>query len=255
MSSQPSSGQSSQLLGQTLRQNGSSRTCTQAAAASASCGNLVTDQVLLREVAEIAEKVRVLEKSVPCQVEFFAHDKHHNPEEGAVAAEVQQDVQGGGGGVGGSSASAIVSECEPSKSHVNVQAMSQSRSTTNDHDDGGAVSGGATTTPEVLVGSGGGDADGVKEQEPDEAQQSSERLIIKLDTNKSSAVMGDNMKSGSECHVVCPAAASAAMNEDDIKALVKELKRKIEYTERMNWLCKYCRSSSSSSSSDHLLGE
>lgn len=28
------------------------------------------------------------------------------------------------------------------------------------------------------------------------------------------------------------------INDEDIKALVKELKRKIEYTERMNWLCK-----------------
>lgn len=28
-------------------------------------------------------------------------------------------------------------------------------------------------------------------------------------------------------------------NDEDFRALVKELKRKVEYTERMNWLCKY----------------
>lgn len=28
-------------------------------------------------------------------------------------------------------------------------------------------------------------------------------------------------------------------NDDDFRALVKDLKRKVEYTERMNWLCKY----------------
>lgn len=161
---------------------------------------LVTDQVLLREVAEIAEKVRELEKSVPCQWEFSDHDGVQQ-----LLSVDEQDTRSGSG-----------VECGQ-QSVANVHTMSSTR----DKDDGLAVAGGAA-----------------------EAQQSSERLIIKSESNKSSGfVVDDNNSSSSRSdavvgksldHVPCP-----AMNEEDIKALVKELKRKIEHTERMNWLCKY----------------
>lgn len=49
--------------------------------------------------------------------------------------------------------------------------------------------------------------------------------------------------SGGICSHYCagwqPTAFGDQLNDDDLQSLVMELKRKIEFTERMNWLCKY----------------
>lgn len=213
-----------------------------------SCDNLVTDQVLLREVAEIAEKVRELESSVPCQLEFNAHDnsKSRSSSSSSVSANVGAVVGGGiAGPVQPDDVHSLSGDCGKTKSDAKMQTITgNSTATTPTRDADGHASN-------------GGDG-GVADQAQDTVQQSSERLIIKLDANKSSGdgdggdigntaatvVMDDNRKNGGgrgssnrssgESNILCP-----AMNEEDIKALVKELKRKIEYTERMNWLCKY----------------
>lgn len=91
--------------------------------------------------------------------------------------------------------------------------------------------------------------------ECEDVPQASERLVAKLHNASGDGdggsgavvVMGDSMKSGVVVGGSATPTASgsednkqcAAMSDEDIKALMKELKRKIEYTERMNWLCKY----------------
>lgn len=239
MSADPSGGHSTrQELGQLVQQqNGraggglsASSSTVVVGKTSSSCGNLVTDQVLLRDVAEIVSKVRELEQSVPC---LLAHDNNNGA---AAAQEVdgdqkkKQDMQ-----------SVVGPDCGQSQSNSTVHTMSA------------AATNEASAMVQAVGGTGG-------------QQSPSERLIIKLDTNKSSGsdggggvVADDNRKTDTvagrqtsstsgvggggaiDDDVVAEnnAPVCSAMPEDDIKALVKELKRKIEYTERMNWLCKY----------------
>lgn len=197
------------------QQNGGS-SISSASLTGTSCENVVTDPVLLREVAEIANKVRELEKSVPCQLNN-ALDSNNQQPSGTGGGQIQQDTQPTG-------------EFGNRNSNVIVHTMS-------------------ATSVDTVGGGSGGDCAVTQ----DEAQQPSERLIIKLNSNKSSGCGGDNMKSDPVAgrsktgknnnsggsmedsdNILCP-----TMNEVEIKALVKELKRKIEYTERMNWLCKY----------------
>lgn len=165
--------------------------------ASSSCpptNVTITDPVLLREVAEIAEKVRELEKTTPGQWEFSAHDRAQQ------LTVVEQDNKSGA--ASGDVDSAV----------SNVHTMSS-------REEEGLV----VTAREA------------------EAQQSGDRLIIKsVDSNKScSSVVPDDSKSDVVVGTAIERMMCPTMNEGDIKALVKELKRKIEYTERMNWLCKY----------------
>lgn len=168
-------------------------------ASSSSCpptNVTVTDPVLLREVAEIAEKVRELEKSTPGQWEFSAHDRAQQ------LTVVEQDNKSGASG----DAESVVS---------NVHTMS---SREKEEEEGSVV-----TAREA------------------EAQQSGDRLIIKsVESHKSySGAVPDDSKSDVVAGTAIERMLCPTMNEGDIKALVKELKRKIEYTERMNWLCKY----------------
>lgn len=165
--------------------------------ASSSCpptNVTITDPVLLREVAEIAEKVRELEKTTPGQWEFSAHDRAQQ------LTVVEQDNKSGA--ASGDVDSAV----------SNVHTMSS-------REEEGLV----VTAREA------------------EAQQSGDRLIIKsVESNKScSSVVPDDSKSDVVAGTAIERMMCPTMNEGDIKALVKELKRKIEYTERMNWLCKY----------------
>lgn len=171
---------------------------------------LRTDPALIQDVAVIVDKVRELERTVPCQLSFNEQLSLHQSlelENRDIGRPLQSFCN-----------SAHVSDTKT----LTMSSMSGSRTD---------VASSSTTTLQdgnATVAAG--------------AQQSSERLITKLDGNKSSGgTMGDNdkMNSGSRSSVtinenMCP----TSMNDDEIKALVKELKRKIEFTERMNWLCK-----------------
>lgn len=197
--------------GQSPLQNGSAPvsqpTASSVDANTATSVNLSGDVDLVQDVSEIAKKVCDLEKSVPCQLDFNEQVKLHQ--------------------------SLVESLCR-NKSDANAQPVSASSSSIT----GDGVNVAAPAAVEV---------------QDVEAQQSSERLIAKLDSNKSCGggyglVMGDN---NMNCDGRSPAPASTtsenlclannsptSMNDEQIKALVKELKWKIEYTERMNWLCK-----------------
>lgn len=224
MSTIEPSGQDHQLDSNRL-QNGSSSVSTLLSASAEEsnrpCTNaaftLRTDPALLRDVAVIVDKVRELERTVPCQLSFNEQVSLHQ------SLELESRNIGG----------RPQSFC--SSTHIadaNTHTMSSSSGSSTHV----ASSSTTTTHPDNNAGAG-----------PDIAQQSSERLIIKLDGNKSSGVvMGDNDKMNSDSRSsvttsenMCPTSTSpATMNDDEIKALVKELKRKIEFTERMNWLCK-----------------
>lgn len=142
-------------------------------------GNGLSNIMLSQDVSQIAEKVRELEKSTPCQLD-------HVPE-GAVevhrssgGSEVVHDV------LCGTNASALSTMLS---SGVRDDGNSQKSIT-------------ATSDDRLIVGS------------------SDSRTIT--GTSASGHVCGSS---------------SPPMNDVEIKALVKELKRKIERMERMDWLC------------------
>lgn len=171
------------------------------------------DRVLLREVEEIADRVRELEKSVPCQVDIINDDYGRN---------VGQDPLG------------VIQDGPRSASGNNICGRASSVGVT-------------MNNTNVMVH---GDEHQQQRAGDGADPQPSERLIIKLDSNKSGG--GDAERALPPPPPSCPVAIMDG--EEEIKALVKELKRKIEYTERMNWLCKYMLTRTLTNHHHHLLG-
>lgn len=74
-------------------------------------------------------------------------------------------------------------------------------------------------------------------KETDNKSSSSDTDIQK--TNEAAATAGGIC--GHYCAGWQPSIFQGQLSDEDLHALVMELKRKIEFTERMNWLCKYIK--------------
>lgn len=215
--------------------------------------SIITDPVLLQEVSEIVQKVRRLEELIRCEIPATVSNAQDVRLGDALTLKDNREVE------------SVLSSSGFLVDSVSSLSSRDRGDIPPDYSCGNQLANAPSSLPspmnpkagDTLAGSGG-------DQEQVGRVSSDLGLSLKLEAREApngDALKGNGseMKSTSEDVGLCPAnsnnnnsgstinnnnstrrrSSPSTMNEEEIKALVKELKRKIEYTERMNWLCEY----------------